>query len=503
LSYALLVLGLGVALQALAVVYGLVLATRRRGAVGAWSCLLAAMASMLVWRVVMLLRVEPPAFFNPLIAIWGSTCMLAAMFLFGREVARRERAESERDALLESERIARGEAERANRLKDDFLATLSHELRTPLAAMLGWCTLLRTTEAKGEQIARGLEIIERNARAQARLVDDLLDITRMQAGALSLELTAVDLKVPVQVAVQSVRPAADAKAIAISLRAIGPTPVVRGDLQRLQQVVSNLLTNALKFTPQGGAIRVTLESVGRAARLVVADDGEGIDPDFLPHLFTRFRQAEAGNARQHGGLGLGLSIVSNLVRLHGGEVRAASAGRGKGAEVTVTLPLAPALGVPGQAASGDDPVSLNGIRLILVDDQADVREAVGRLLERLGAHVVALASGESIEAVIARERPQLLLLDIGMPGEDGYTLIRRLRKLPASRGGSVPAISLTAHAREEDRAHALASGFQEHLAKPIDLPRLTAAIQRLAVLPAAESEQSPAAAGAAELRRAP
>jgi CheY-like chemotaxis protein len=237
---------------------------------------------------------------------------------------------------------------------------------------------------------------------------------------------------------------------------------------------------------------------------VVADDGEGIDPDFLPHLFTRFRQAEAGNARQHGGLGLGLSIVSNLVRLHGGEVRVASAGRGTGTEVTVTLPLAPTLGVPGQAVSGDEPVSLNGVRLILVDDQADVREAVGRLLERLGAHVVALASGEGIEAVIARERPQLLLLDIGMPGEDGYTLIRRLRKLPASRGGSVPAISLTAHAREEDRAHALASGFQEHLAKPIDLPRLTAAIQRLAARPANEAEQPPAAgADAAELRRAP
>jgi signal transduction histidine kinase/ActR/RegA family two-component response regulator len=473
---------LGVALQGVAVVYGLLLLSRRRGAFGAWLFLLGAMTSMLVWRVVVLFHVEPPAFFNPLIAIWGSTCMLAAMFLFGREVARRARIEAERDGLLTSERAARSDTERAMRMKDEFLATLSHELRTPLAAILGWCSVLRVAGRKGEDIQRGLDTIERNAHAQARLIDDLLDVTRMQAGTLSLELALLRLDGPVQAALQSVRPAADAKAIAIELHCEEPVPVVNGDSGRLQQVVSNLLVNAVKFTPRHGSVRVSLESDGEHARLVVADTGEGIEPEFLPHLFTRFRQADGTASRRHGGLGLGLSIVSSLVRLHGGEVRAESAGKGKGATLTLTLPLSagqPGARTPSLAPAPDAQLSLAQMRVLLVDDQVDIRSAVSSLLERLGARVMTLESGAEIEAAIAELQPHVLVIDISMPGEDGYSLIRRIRRLPAQRGGSIPAISLTAHTREEDRAHALACGFQEHLAKPLDVPLLLATIARL------------------------
>jgi signal transduction histidine kinase/ActR/RegA family two-component response regulator len=482
---------LAVALQGLAVAYGVLLLERRRGAAGAWLFLLGAMIGMLVWRVVMLTEIEPPAYFNPSIAIWGSTCMVVAMFLFGREVVRRElaetqrkQAETERDALLASERAARGEAERASRLKDDFLATLSHELRTPLAAILGWCTLLRLKRDDRAEIDRAIETIERNAQAQTRLVDDLLDVNRMQAGALYLDFAPVRLDVPVRAALDGIRPAADAKSLSIELCCGSDPPVVAGDAGRLRQIAANLLMNAVKFTPAGGTIKVSVEMASDHAKLVVFDDGEGIDGAVLPHLFARFRQGDSGTTRRHGGLGLGLSIVASLARLHGGDVRAESEGLGKGSTFTVALPLAPDQSVTEVGTStGARTVTvatLSGLRILIVDDEPDVRAVVSRLVEQMGARVVALESGQGIESALAGFQPHILLIDIGMPLEDGYTLIRRIRTLPAAAGGGTPAISLTAHARNEDRARAIASGFQDHLPKPIDLPLLVFTVRKLA-----------------------
>ena len=486
LAHALLILA--AILQAVAVAYGLLLLSRRDGAAGAWLFLLGAMLSMLVWRLVTLAGIEPPPFFNPLIAIWGSTCMVIAMSLFGREVARRRATEAERDALLASERAARAEAERASRLKDDFVATLSHELRSPLAAILGWCSVLRRSEARRDDVDRALDVIERNARTQADLVEDLLDVTRLQAGALQLEHAQLPLDVPVRAALQAVRPSADARAIRLGFDCAAAPPRVRGDATRLQQVATNLLVNAVKFTPPGGTVAVSVATAGDRALLVVRDDGEGIDAAFLPHVFTRFRQADGTATRRHGGLGLGLSIVEQLVGLHGGEVRASSAGRGRGATFVVSLPLETGSGdaraavpaaAPGRTTDevGEDAAPLAGLSLLLVDDEADVRSAVSRLLEQAGARVVALESGEAIDAALRAHRPDLLLLDIGMPLEDGYALMRRVRRLSADAGGATPAISLTAHARNEDRARALDAGFDDHLPKPIEVATLVAVVR--------------------------
>ncbi len=474
-------------MQALAVLYGFYLLNRRQGAASAWLFLLGAMLSMLAWRVVVVLQLPQPPYFNPAIAIWGSTCMLVAMFLFGREVERRKRLEGERDALLASERAARSEAERASRMKDEFLATISHELRTPLAAILSWCTVAKHPRATGDEKEHALETIERNARAQARLVDDLLDLTRLQAGALNVEFGEVALDAIVGSAVETVQPAAEAKAISVMLSIEQPLPRVHGDALRMQQVVGNLLVNAVKFTPQGGQIDVRLARSGDRAQLVITDNGEGIDADFLPQLFSRFRQADSTTSRRHGGLGLGLSIVASLVRLHGGEVTASSAGRGHGATFTVTLPVAEAgtsLAASGGNAAAAEPArpqALQGLRLLVVDDERDVREAVAAILERCGARVRTLPGPADVESALAEFQPHVLVMDISMPGEDGYSTIARIRRLPADRGGPIPAISLTAHARSEDRERALSAGFHEHLAKPIDHAGLIAAVRRLAV----------------------
>ena len=474
-------------LQFLAVAYGVFLLSRRQGATRAWLFLLGGMLSMLVWRVVVVTGIEPPPFFNPLIAIWGSSCMVVAMFLFGREVSLRRRAESQRDALLQSERAARSEAERASRSKDEFLAALSHELRTPLAAILGWCEVIRNVRDRREQIDRAIETIERNAHAQARLIDDLLDVTRMQAGTLVLDLATVPLGVPVRAAIQAVRPMANAKSISLELRGFDDPQLVRADAGRLQQVAANLIVNAVKFTPSRGTVTVAIDRHDGQARLTVTDTGEGIDAQFLPQLFTRFRQADSSTARRHGGLGLGLSIVAKLVQLHDGQVSASSAGRGRGATFTVTLPLVvesssagavtQQLGAP--AAELPAVARLAGLRILLVEDEEDVRVAVARILEQHGASVLPLRSAAGVEEGITKHSPHVLLIDISMPGEDGYTLIRRIRALPAAAGGTIPAISLTAHARSEDRARALSAGFQQHLPKPVDVPVLLSAIVQL------------------------
>lgn len=472
-------------LQAAAVVYCTLLLRRHRNAATAWLCLLGALLSMLVWRVVVSTGVTPGLLFNTSIAIWGSLCALLAMFFFGREMARRERAEADRDHLLTSERMARSEAERASRVKDDFMATLSHELRSPLAAMLGWCAIARRTELSPE-VARAIETIERNARVQTRLVDDLLDATRMQAGSLHLDLAPVALDVPVLAAIEGVKPAADAKKLKLRYSCVTPAPVVRGDASRLQQVASNLLVNAVKFTPEGKAIDVAVTAGSEHAELTVADEGIGIEPGFKPHLFERFRQAEGGNARRHGGVGLGLSIVSSLVQLHQGSIHAHSDGPGTGATFVVRLPfskdtagITPRVDAPAPDSMGSR-LSLEGTRVIVVDDETDVRSAVVGLLERAGATVQSLESGAAIITAIADFRPDVLLLDISMPGEDGYTLIRRIRQLSKEEGGELPAISLTAHARDEDRRRAIELGFQAYLAKPVDIPRLLTTIRALA-----------------------
>ena len=475
-------------LQCGAVAYGVYLLTRRSGAMGAWLFLLGAMVSMLVWRVMVVTHITPPPFFNPLIAIWGSTCMVGAMFLFGREVQARKRAEDERDALLESERAARIVAEEASRAKDEFLATLSHELRSPLAAILGWCNILQrsatsaSTSSSVVEVGHGLTVIERNARAQSRLVDDLLDVTRMRSGKLELEAETLPMGVPVRAAIQAVSPRAASKQVTLTSQIEGDGPSVVGDIDRLRQVVSNLLENAVRFTPAGGCVTVTLSERDGCVELAVADTGEGIDPDFVPHVFTRFRQADGSTRRRHGGLGIGLSIVDHLVRMHGGRVRAESKGTGQGATFIVTLPATVARVAKDKAPDPLPPLigqPLQGLRLLLVDDEEDVRRAATRILEQLGATVTAAASGEHIREQLVATRPQVLIFDVGMPVEDGYSLISRVRQFPAAEGGRIPAISLTAHARSEDRNRALLAGFNEHLPKPIDIPQLVTTILAL------------------------
>ena len=406
-------------MQIIAVAYGIALLSRRQGATGAWLCLLGAMLSMLAWRLFVVTGYQPPPFFNPLIAIWGSTCMFAAMFLFGREVRQRRAVETQRDALLDSERAARVEAEQASRAKDEFLATLSHELRSPLSAILGWCAVLQHGRGAPAELSRALDVIERNARAQTRLVDELLDVTRMRTGALHLDLALVSLDQPVWSAVQAARPRADAKGVVLEYEPTAPPAMVMIDVDRMEQVVTNLLVNAIKFTPAGGRVVVGSHVDGTVAELIVADDGEGIDPGFLPHIFSPFRQADSSTARRHGGLGLGLAIVDNLVRLHGGSVRAASAGLGHGTRLTVRLPLA----VASEAAAVAPPrhatlqtlhlTALAGIRVLVVDDEVDVRSAVTRLLEQAGATVVCLDSGAGVAQALTEHRPHVLVFDRG------------------------------------------------------------------------------------------
>lgn len=399
----------------------------------------------------------------------------------------------QREEVLASERAARSEAERAGRMKDEFLATLSHELRTPLNAIVGWCALLQGGPADDEDLAQGLETIERNARAQTRIIEDLLDMSRIISGKIRLEVQPLDLREVLLAAVDTVRPAAEAKSIGlqVSLNArLGP---VIGDANRLQQVFWNLLTNAIKFTPKGGRVKVTTHRVNSHLEVNVVDTGDGIKPEFLPLVFDRFRQADSTTTRHHGGLGLGLAIVKQLVELHGGSVHARSAGRGHGATFTVALPLSvsmpPEVGVsPGEVMESDSAVRadwkadirLHGMKIVVVDDEPDARDVVKRLLEGCGAEVqVAANAAEAIE-LIRHHRPDLLVSDIGMPGEDGYSLIRRLRALPAEDGGATPAIALTAYARSEDRVQALRGGFQLHAVKPVEPAELLAMVASLA-----------------------
>jgi CheY-like chemotaxis protein/two-component sensor histidine kinase len=381
-----------------------------------------------------------------------------------------EEAQAHREQLLNAERFARGEAERASKLKDEFLATLSHELRTPLNAIVGWAHILRQSP-NGPAVARAVETIERNARAQAKLIDELLDMSRITAGKMGLMMARAPLGEIATAAVDALRPSAASKDIALSIDlAEAPDVWVLCDPARLQQVMTNLLTNGIKFTPAGGRVEARIASSQHEAHFIVRDTGEGIPPEFLPAVFERFRQADGSSTRRHGGLGLGLSIARHIVEMHGGSITAHSDGIGHGAVFTVTLPRAGGALTPLPDTRQDpEMVALDGVRVLVVDDEADARELLARLLAERGCDVSMAGSAEEALAEIAERPYELLLTDIGMPGMDGYELLRRVR----ADGQSLPrAIAVTAFARPQDRARALAAGFDGHLAKPLNPTQL-------------------------------
>jgi PAS domain S-box-containing protein len=396
-----------------------------------------------------------------------------------------------RSRLLSSEKLARGEAERANRLKDEFLATISHELRNPLNAIMGWAHMLRLGKLDAANTDRAVETIYRNAKSQTQLVADLLDVSRIISGKLRLDVRTVDLISIVNAAIDSVRPAADAKGIRLQTMLDPAAGPISGDADRLQQIVWNLLTNAVKFTSKGGKIQVKVQRIDSQVEIAVSDTGVGISKEFLPYVFDRFRQADASTTRMHGGLGLGLSIVRQLVDLHGGNAIVQSDGEGKGATFTITLPFVGVIsnqqeGEFGHQTHSDEMMSfdglpsLEGLKVLVVDDEADTRELIKEVLKGCGSEVImSRSAAEALEA-LEEHRPDILISDLGMPDEDGYSLISKIRALPAERGGQIPAAALTAYARAEDRMRVLRSGFQFHLPKPVDSAELITVIASLA-----------------------
>jgi PAS domain S-box-containing protein len=397
----------------------------------------------------------------------------------------------DRSRLLSSEKLARNEAERANRLKDEFLATISHELRNPLNAILGWAHMMRLGNLTPANVERAIETIYRNAKSQAQLVADLLDVSRIISGKLRLDVRTVDLINIVNAAIDSIRPAADAKGIRLQMMLDPAAGPISGDADRLQQIVWNLLTNAVKFTPKGGRIQVKVQRVDSHVEIVVRDSGVGISKEFLPYVFDRFRQADASTTRIHGGLGLGLSIVHQLVDLHGGSVSVQSEGEGKGATFTITLPFVGVISSPAEAESDqvtpsdevisfDGLPSLQGLKVLVVDDEADTRELIGEVLKECGSEVITSRSAAEALVALEQHQPDVLISDLGMPDEDGYSLISKIRALPSERGGQIPAAALTAYARVEDRLRVLRSGFQFHLPKPVDSAELVTVVASLA-----------------------
>ncbi len=390
-------------------------------------------------------------------------------------------------ALLERERAARLDAEAANRSKDEFLATVSHELRTPLTAILGWSMIARRSSPPAE-IAKVLNVIERSARSQLRIIEDLLDVARALGGSLRLEIGEARIADVIEAALMSVRPAADAKGVALEVDLDPSVGAIAADPERLQQVVWNLLSNAIKFTPAGGHVALSASRSESTIVIRVTDDGQGIPPEFLPYLFEPFRQADGSTTRRHGGLGLGLAIVKQLVEAHGGTISARSDGEGKGTTFTVEIPArAPAPETeargavrrqvePQEAAAG---ARLDGVRLLVVDDDEDSRDLIVCILQDWGASVTSASSAEEAMRLLEQNLPDVLLSDIGMPDVDGYALLRQVRGLPPERGGGVPAIALTAYASEADGARARAAGFQAHVTKPLDPDALTAAVAEL------------------------
>ena len=420
---------------------------------------------------------------------------VAGVVLVFRDITERRRMESERERLLASAQAAQKEAEQANRLKDEFLATASHELRTPLTAVVGWARLLRTGKLDAENSERALEAIERNATLQTKLIDDLLDVSRIITGKLSLDRRAIEMAHVVSDAVNTVRPAADAKNITIETSFDANAEPVLGDANRLQQVVWNLLSNAVKFTPKNGRIEVALLRLDSQIEISVRDSGEGISSDFLPYVFDRFRQADGKTTRSHSGLGLGLAIVRQLVELHGGTVYAHSDGPGRGAMFTLRLPVLAINRVPDSTTAANVFSSgrvrdelrlecsprLDGVCVLIVDDDLETREMLHAVLSQCNAEVITAASAAEALQEIERRKPDVLVSDLGMPEQDGYELIRQVREMESTNDKSAtPALALTAYAKAEDRVRALAGGYQVHLSKPVEPAEFVLVVANLA-----------------------
>lgn len=407
--------------------------------------------------------------------------------------AQLEASNETKDELLMREQMIRAQAEAANRAKDEFLSILSHELRTPLNAILGWSTMLRQRTLSEDKVVRALETIERNAKSQAQLIEDILDISRIITGKLRLQVRPVNLVPVIESAIDSLHLAAEAKSIRLQSVLDSEAGPLLGDAARLQQVVWNLLSNALKFTPKDGRVEIRLERVNSHVEITVSDTGPGISSDFLPFVFDRFRQHDSTTTRSYGGLGLGLAIVRQLVELHGGTVTVVSPGIGQGTTFTVKLPVMiihlppsdpePLKSIVEANVRVEASPTFEGLKILVVDDEADARELLITILQKYGADVIAVASVKEALTIIetATDRsPDVLVSDIGMPDEDGYSLIRKLRQFEAQRGGRLPAIALTAYARNDDRQQALLAGFQIHLTKPVDAAELVAVVASLA-----------------------
>jgi CheY-like chemotaxis protein/two-component sensor histidine kinase len=391
---------------------------------------------------------------------------------------------------LNSERTRRVEAERIGKIKDEFLANLSHEIRTPLNAILGWSELLKPGQSTDEEMREGLDVIRRNVKVQAQLIDDLLDMSRIISGKLRLDVQRIELPAIIDAAIEVVRLAADAKGVRLEAVVDPVAGPVTGDPNRMQQIVWNLLSNAIKFTPRGGKVQITLERVSSHVELSVSDTGHGIEVDFLPYVFDRFTQAESMLTKINVGLGLGLAIVKNLTEMHGGTVGVKSAGVGKGSTFIVSLPISVIRGLsgdeirphPSTAREADltpDP-DLSGIKLLVVDDDVDSIQLVKLLLEKCGAIIKTCSSGAECLKCLPIDKPDVLISDIGMPGMDGYALIKQVRALSPEQGGRIPAIALTAFARSEDRRRAMLSGFDIHVSKPVEPGELIAVVARMA-----------------------
>jgi PAS domain S-box-containing protein len=407
-----------------------------------------------------------------------------------RDITDRKRAENEHELLLESCQVAHAEAEAANTIKNEFLAILSHELRTPLTSILGWSKLLADGNLDDAASKRALETIVRNARAQRQLIDDLLDISRIITGKLRLDVRPVELAQIIESVVDGVRPAADARNIHLQTTLDSLTSPISGDPDRLQQIIWNLLINAIKFTPKGGRVQLRFERIESHVEIIISDTGQGISPELLPHIFDRFRQFDSSSTRRHSGLGLGLSIVRQLVELHGGTVEAESAGEGEGTTFKVILPMISVhrklsdvrwtRPLIGSNPLADRQPSLKGLRVLVVDDELDARELIRVVLTGRDAEVVMAGSAVEALAEMERQRFDVLVSDIGMPGMDGYALISKIRQLPVERGGRIPAVALTAYAGVEDRMRALSAGYQIHIPKPVEPAELTTVVANLA-----------------------
>jgi len=412
-----------------------------------------------------------------------------------RDITERKRIEKAREQSLRYEQearfeadIARRRAEEANRLKDEFLATVSHELRTPLNHILGWITMLSSGKLQPEKAQKAFDTIERNVRAQGRLIDDLLDVSRIISGKLTIEPRQIEIAKVVDAAAESIIPAAEVKGVNFKAILDAEAGVVSGDPDRLQQAIWNLLSNAVKFTPKDGHVELRLTRLNSQIKIAVSDDGRGIDPEFLPHVFDRFRQQDATTGRQHGGLGLGLAIVRHLVELHGGSVRVESAGEDRGATFTITLPVADAHAAPSGEAPRSSTAgesftglpSLSGVRVLLVDDLAEARDLITFALANKGAEVRAVASAAEGLYMLREWRPDVILSDIAMPNEDGYTFISNVRKLSEELGGRIPAAALTAYVGSKERLKSYEAGYQAYISKPIEWAELITVVASLA-----------------------